>query len=185
MALRYLLDENLRGPLWLAVQRHNARGEDVLDAARVGDDPGLPLGTPDADLLLWCERQGRILITLDRSTMAPRLEQHLEAGHHVPGVFCVRPRRPVPEVLDFLTLAAYAGERTGCWVLDVAETIGATTNEVAWPDLTGSPIDRCQRSGTGRMPTLEHQRAPDLNAFRRVELQETNGRPAGRCETGR
>lgn len=110
MTLRFVLDENLRGPLWSAVQRHNARGEDVLEAERVGDDPELPLGTTDGDLLLWCEREGRILVTLDRDTMTSHLQQHLADGRRVPGVLCVRPRRPIPEVLEFLVLAAYAGE---------------------------------------------------------------------------
>ena len=32
MALAYLLDEHLRGPLWWAIQRHNARGSDLIDA---------------------------------------------------------------------------------------------------------------------------------------------------------
>ena len=37
MPLTYLLDEHLRGPLWRAIQRHNALGTDPLDAVRVGD----------------------------------------------------------------------------------------------------------------------------------------------------
>ena len=48
MAIRFVLDEHLRGPLWRAVQRHNARAEDPIDVVRVGDLPDLPLGSDDA-----------------------------------------------------------------------------------------------------------------------------------------
>lgn len=37
MPLRYLLDENLRGPWWNAIQRHNSFGTNTIDAVRVGD----------------------------------------------------------------------------------------------------------------------------------------------------
>jgi hypothetical protein len=47
MALRYVLDENLRGRLWSAFQRHNAAGVDRVDVTRVGDPLDLPLGTAD------------------------------------------------------------------------------------------------------------------------------------------
>jgi hypothetical protein len=55
MILGYLLDENLRGILWRAVQRHNALGIFPLDVKRVGDSPDLPLGSLDAELLRWAE----------------------------------------------------------------------------------------------------------------------------------
>jgi hypothetical protein len=42
--IRFVLDEHLRGPLWRAGQRHNARAEDPIDVVRVGDPPDLPLG---------------------------------------------------------------------------------------------------------------------------------------------
>jgi hypothetical protein len=37
MALSYLLDEDLRGPLWRHIGRHNSRGANVIDVTRVGD----------------------------------------------------------------------------------------------------------------------------------------------------
>ncbi len=43
MALRYLLDENLRGPLWKALVDANQRGESNVEITRVGDEPDLPL----------------------------------------------------------------------------------------------------------------------------------------------
>lgn len=65
MALAYVLDEHLRGPLWRAVQRHNARGSNPIDVARVGDANGPPLGATDPEILLWAEQAGRVLITFD------------------------------------------------------------------------------------------------------------------------
>ena len=56
MALAYLLDENLRGPLWRAIELHNRRGSLPLDAIRVGDPDELPLSTTDAEILAWADR---------------------------------------------------------------------------------------------------------------------------------
>ena len=69
MAIRFVLDEHLRGPLWRAVQRHNARAEDPIDVVRVGDPPDLPLGSDDAAVLAWAERERRILVTCDKNTI--------------------------------------------------------------------------------------------------------------------
>ena len=58
----FLLDEHLRGPLWEAIQAHNSRPEvEAIRAYRVGDWPAPSLGTDDPDLLLWAEREGRLL----------------------------------------------------------------------------------------------------------------------------
>jgi hypothetical protein len=68
MPLSYLIDEDLRGPLWRYVLRYNARGVEPIDAARVGDFDDLPLGTPDPEILRWCEVHQRVLVSHDRST---------------------------------------------------------------------------------------------------------------------
>jgi GAF domain-containing protein len=110
MALRFQLDENLRGGgLWQAILQHNARGVDVLDVVRVGDPPDLPTGSTDPALLSWAEREGRILVTRDSQTMPRYLADHLQAGHHSPGVLLVRRRCPLPQVLGELVLHAHAG----------------------------------------------------------------------------
>jgi hypothetical protein len=110
MPLRYVLDEHLRGPLWRAIQWHNNSGVYPLDAVRVGDPPDLPLGTGDPALLLWAEREQRILVTHDPDTMATHLADHLASGRHSPGVFMVRPLTTLPQTLSFLRDAAYASE---------------------------------------------------------------------------
>ena len=81
-----------------------------MDAARVGDPVDLPCGTIDPDILTWAEREGRILVTLDRQTIATHLAAHLQAGRHSPGVFLARGAPPVWQVVAFLVLAAHAGD---------------------------------------------------------------------------
>jgi hypothetical protein len=110
MPIRYLLDEHLRGPLWDIILRHNSRGADLLDATRVGDEPDLPTGASDPEILIWAERERRVLVSEDKSTMAAHLSQHLAAGRHSPGVFTLRPGFSLPRVLDALVLAAHASE---------------------------------------------------------------------------
>jgi hypothetical protein len=110
MPLRFLLDEHLRGgALWHAIQRHNARGVDSIDAVRVGDPADLPLGTGDSDNLLWAEREGRILVSLDKNTLRTHLANHLAQGHRSPGVFIVR-ASPVSHVVRFLALVAHTSD---------------------------------------------------------------------------
>jgi Domain of unknown function (DUF5615) len=110
MALRYLLDEHFRGDIWRAILDHNSRSVDSIDVVRVGDPPDLPLATPDSDILAWAESAGRVLISRDRRTMIAELAAHLQAGHSCPGVFIVRPRCRLADVLDFLIEAARAGD---------------------------------------------------------------------------
>jgi hypothetical protein len=110
MALRYLFDEHLRGPIWRAVQRHNASGKLPLDVIRVGDNAAIPLGVLDADLLTWAAANECILVSADRSTLPAHLELHLKAGNRSPGVFLIRPGTRVSELISFLELAAHVSE---------------------------------------------------------------------------
>jgi hypothetical protein len=111
MPLSYLLDEHLRGGgLWQAIRHHNTRGIHPLAAVRVGDPPDLPHGSTDPAILLWAEREGRILVTQDENTIPRHLAQHLQAGRHSPGVFMPRARCTIRQVLDALVLIAYAGD---------------------------------------------------------------------------
>jgi hypothetical protein len=110
MALRYLLDENLRGALWRALQQHNANGVDPVDVLRVGDAPAPPLGTPDPGLLLWAEGNGRVLVSLDHNTMPGHLTAHVQAGHHSPGIFLLRPNWSIPVLVAYLVLHDQGGD---------------------------------------------------------------------------
>jgi hypothetical protein len=104
MALRFLLDEQLRGPLWGAIQHHNAAGVYPLDALRVGNAPGPPAGTKDPDLLMWCESYERVLVTEDRNSMPGHIVQHLAAGHHTAGALILRDGWTIRDVVEMLVL---------------------------------------------------------------------------------
>ena len=106
MALRYLLDENLRGPLWKALVDANQRGGRNVEITRVGDEPDLPLGSEDPEILRWAEREGFILVSTDIHTMPAYLALHLQAGGHSPGVFLVRLPCPVSELAEWISVLA-------------------------------------------------------------------------------
>ena len=110
MPLRFLLDENLRGPMWDALQHHNATGAYTVDVLRVGDSLAPPLRTPDKDLLIWTEHADRVLVTLDKNTMPGHLSAHLRAGRHSPGVFLVRLNCTLARAASFVVAAAYASD---------------------------------------------------------------------------
>lgn len=110
MALRFVLDENQRGPLWRAVVRHNQLGVNTLDVVRVGDPPDLPLGSTDPDILSWTEREQRILVTFDKTTLARHLAEHLQAGRHSPGIFMLRRGSRPSQIMAHLALVAHASE---------------------------------------------------------------------------
>ena len=108
--LRFLLDEHLRGPLWLALVRHNLRGGLPVDVVRVGDPADLPLGSDDAIILRWTEREGRILLTEDVHTMPGHLARHLQATHHSPGILVVRTDCSIGQLVSSLEVIAHAAE---------------------------------------------------------------------------
>lgn len=110
MPLSYLFDEHLRGALWRAIRDHNARGRHPLDVVRVGDLEKLPLGSLDSEILLWAEREERILVSEDRKSLPRHLADHLAAGHHSPGIFTIRRTATIFKLVSFLELAAYASE---------------------------------------------------------------------------
>ena len=110
MALRFVIDEHLRGHFWHAIQRHNGLGIDRLDVLRVGDPPDLPCGILDPDLLLWAARTDRLLITMDWQSMPGHLMDFLQQGEHSPGVLILRQGFTLAELVAELTLVAYAGD---------------------------------------------------------------------------
>jgi hypothetical protein len=116
MAIAFVLDENLRGkPLWPAIRHHNLAGRPPIDATRVGDPSDLPLGSIDADILIWAERVDRIILTEDSATFPAELTAHLRLGRSSPGVFVIRPSATVAVVLSWLELVVLDNRRTS-WV---------------------------------------------------------------------
>jgi hypothetical protein len=106
MPIRFVIDENQRGGLWKTIQAHNTGGGRPIDAVRVGDPPDLPLGIKDPALLLWAEQADRILVTADKASMIAYLADHWAAGHHSPGVFLIRRKSTLRDLVAFLALAA-------------------------------------------------------------------------------
>ena len=111
MPIPFLLDEQMIHALDGAIGQHNQSGVDAIDAVRVGDPPDLPRGTLDPQILLWAEREGRILVSFDKKTLPTHLADHLQAGHHSPGIFIVLPGATIPGVVAFLAEASHRSER--------------------------------------------------------------------------
>ena len=109
----FVFDEHLRGPLWDAVQSHNAQpGAAPITVFRDGDGPDLPLGADDPEILQWAEHKGCIVVSCDRQTMARHFRDHLEAGQHSPGLILLPNVFSIPDVLEDLVLVTHASQPT-------------------------------------------------------------------------
>lgn len=108
MSIKYLLDENL--PPLYRVQLLSRQPD--LTVWMVGDPGVPPKSTLDPEILIWCELNNFILVTNNRSSMPIHLAAHLAQGRHIPGIFVLRPRRTIKQVLDDLILIALAAEET-------------------------------------------------------------------------
>lgn len=75
-----------------------------------GEPSDLPLSATDREILIWSEREQRILVTNDKSTMPSHLADHLRSGGHSPGVFMIRRGARVASLCEYLIAAAYASE---------------------------------------------------------------------------
>lgn len=108
--IRFLFDECLSEHVDVALGVWNSRPDTpTVDAVRVGDVDGLPKGTPDPDILVWAEREGRIVVRVDYNHMPAHPAAHLAAGRHSPGVFCVRPHVNPAAIVHELAVVTVAG----------------------------------------------------------------------------
>jgi hypothetical protein len=74
-------------------------------------DPGAPeRGAQDPDILLWCEANGFLLVTSNRRSMPVHLQNHLAAGHQVPGILVLSPSMTTGATIDELLLIWGASE---------------------------------------------------------------------------
>src|SRR5262249_21013057 len=112
MPLRYVLDENLRGPLWAALQRANARRALPREIACVGEEVDLPLGTSDPELLRWAEGHGFVVVSSDVRTMPVHHRARLQAGRHCAGVFLIELPSSIPRILEALFYYPSFAEQT-------------------------------------------------------------------------
>jgi len=106
MTLSYLLDEHVPRALQTALSRRAPE----LPVWRIGG-PGAPArGTPDPEILRWCEERSVVLVTNNRSTMPEHLRAHLAQGQHVPGIFFLNTAMSLRETVTQLLLFAGATE---------------------------------------------------------------------------
>ena len=103
---KYLLDEHVNPVLRQAI--HHRWFEIVV--WRIGD-PGAPSrGTPDPEILLWCEANGFTLITNNRTSMPVHLRSHLAAARHIPGIFILNNRMSISETAEELATIWWAAK---------------------------------------------------------------------------
>ncbi len=57
-------------------------------------------------ILDWCEQHYFILVTNNRRSMPSHLAEHLARGQHIPGIFVLRPKASLKEILNDLVLIA-------------------------------------------------------------------------------
>jgi len=81
-----------------------------MEVLAVGDDIAPPLGASDSDILAWIEREGYILVSRNRRSLPLHLSRHLDSGGHVPGIFLLRPRASLKEIIEDLLLIWEAAE---------------------------------------------------------------------------
>jgi len=96
----YLVDENM-GP---ALVNQLRRLQPNVTVLRIGDEGTPPSGALDPEILLWLEQTGFILITRNRKSMPQHLQANIANGHHVPGIFTLRPQCSLRDVVDDLIL---------------------------------------------------------------------------------
>ncbi len=96
----FLVDENISP----AIADQLWRRQPKMKVVKIGDEMAPPKGTLDPDILSWIELHGFSLVTRNRKSMPNHLELHLKKGHHVPGIFILRPNVSLEEALDDLIL---------------------------------------------------------------------------------
>jgi hypothetical protein len=94
------MDEDTPG----AIRDQLLRRQPEMDVLAVGDDMAPAYATPDPQLLRWIEREGYVLVSRNRRTLPRHLREHLEAGGHVPGIFLLRRRSSLGQIIDDLIL---------------------------------------------------------------------------------
>ncbi len=102
--MRYLLDEHIP-PVY---RTQLLRDEPELTVWAIGDPGAPPLGTPDPQILEWCEMHSFLLVTNNRKSMPQHLADHLAQGGHIPGILVINPDIGIGQMIAELTLIAGA-----------------------------------------------------------------------------
>jgi hypothetical protein len=64
--------------------------------------------TLDPDILKWCEEKQFVLVTNNRKSMPPHLNEHLAQGRHIPGIITLSKTLSIGEMIDELIFLAEA-----------------------------------------------------------------------------
>lgn len=98
--IRYLLDENVDTALRTGLLERESK----LIVWKIGDPGAPPKGTPDPEILIWCEENNFILVTNNRKTMPWHLKDHLAKGRHIPAIFQLNPHMSIGKTVAELLL---------------------------------------------------------------------------------
>jgi hypothetical protein len=104
--IQYLIDENLPSLYEDQLKRYFPE----LRVLMIGNPNTPPRGTLDPEILLWCEYYNFILVTNNRRSMPIHLAEHLAQNHHIPGIFVLRRKFTIGEIINDLILIAQVGE---------------------------------------------------------------------------
>ena len=111
--LKLILDENLRiDALWraIATQCESNGLQDATDISRVGGSNAPALATQDDTLLEWSATAGRIIVSLDKTTLPNYLVEFLKKGGSSPGLIILRGGLTIPRMAELLITISYAGD---------------------------------------------------------------------------
>ena len=104
--VKYLLDENV-DPLY---RRELLRREPSMTVMKMGDFGALPEGSLDPEILDWCQANGFLPVTNNRTSMPVHMSDHIAMGHHAEGVLILSPNLIIGQTLDILVLIRGASE---------------------------------------------------------------------------
>jgi Domain of unknown function (DUF5615) len=103
-----MLDEHMPWAIYYALRQLHP----TLPLFHVNDGVAPPNSTPDPIILEWCEDHGCVLVTNNRISMPPHLEDHCRRGRHIEGILTVKVTDfPTRQLIDRLALTAGAALR--------------------------------------------------------------------------
>jgi len=108
MSVRFLADADLNQAIVTGVREREA-ALDFMTAS----EPELE-GRSDPDVLEFAAKKGRILVSHDTSTMPVHFSARLRSGRTSPGVFLVRQRASVGQIVDAILLV-WSASSPGEW----------------------------------------------------------------------
>ena len=106
MKVRFLIDEDLSPDHVEQLRQYDL----AIDVLRMGNSGAPALSTLDHELLLYCERERRALVTENRATVPGHERDHLAAGRHHWGIFKLRRGHGIGVYLAELRLIWEASE---------------------------------------------------------------------------